>query len=172
MNLFTVQLVNSIKFPDLIRVVAVVLYVEWIFNENNFSLFENNLVYQSNTLTLFTSSNFEIHFCKDMKPKELEFFAQNTSCVLLPLRFENWADQQRVKAKKPAKTMILYKSIVKWTSGSRLAHLLPASLCERCAIQSDYRSVIMYRWFLLHAIYGMQLSYSLKLDVAVRVSLV
>ena len=147
MNLFTVQLVNSIKFPDLIRVVAVVLYVEWIFNENNFSLFENNLVYQSNTLTLFTSSNFEIHFCKDMKPKELEFFAQNTSCVLLPLRFENWADQQRVKAKKPAKTMILYKSIVKWTSASRLAHLLSGFTLRKMRYPvwlqiSDYVSLV------------------------------
>ena len=31
---FTVQLVHSTKFPDLIRLVAVTLYVELIFNEN------------------------------------------------------------------------------------------------------------------------------------------
>ena len=82
MLLFTMRLVNFIKYPDYFHVVVVIMYFQLIRNEISFICFTIALLIKpvSSGASLLKLSNLVFNV---VKPKRLKFFAQNTLCVLL-----------------------------------------------------------------------------------------
>ena len=75
--LFTIRLVDFIKFPDYFDVIAVNMYFYLIGNEISFICFTTSLFIKAMGTGAFTPTNFQISLFSVVKPKRLHFFAQS-----------------------------------------------------------------------------------------------